>query len=144
MKCIGCFTGLIFGDALCAPYEGGVLERGLWRFIGKTKDGKLRFTDDTQMSMDVAESLIQKEDVDQDHLAQTFSRSYDWSRGYGPEAGRILKSIRNGRNWKEVNRRKYLDGSFGNGAAMRVAPISLYYRNNEALFEKVKGLGVKP
>jgi poly(ADP-ribose) glycohydrolase ARH3 len=137
-KYIGCIVGLILGDALCAPYEGGVLERGLWRFIGKTKNGKLRFTDDTQMSMDVAESLIQQNGIDQDHLAIMFSNGYDWSRGYGPEAGRILKNIRNGKNWRTINKRKYPDGSFGNGAAMRVAPISLFYRDKNSLFEKVK------
>jgi poly(ADP-ribose) glycohydrolase ARH3 len=137
-KYIGCIVGLILGDALCAPYEGGVLERGLWRFIGKTKNGKLRFTDDTQMSMDVAESLIQQNGIDQDHLAIMFSNGYDWTRGYGPEAGRILKNIRNGKNWRTINKRKYPDGSFGNGAAMRVAPISLFYRDKNGLFEKVR------
>ena len=39
---------------------------------------------------------------------------------------------------RTINKRKYPDGSFGNGAAMRVAPISLFYRDKNSLFEKVK------
>ena len=54
----GCFYGLALGDALCAPYEGGFLERGIWKLFGKTKAGKIRYTDDTQMSLDVAHSLL--------------------------------------------------------------------------------------
>ncbi len=38
----GCLLGLALGDALCAPFEGGVIERFLWSLIGKTKAGELR------------------------------------------------------------------------------------------------------
>ena len=48
----GCLLGLSLGDALGAPYEGGVLERLLWRLIGKTSQGEMRWTDDTQMTID--------------------------------------------------------------------------------------------
>ena len=58
-KYSGCFLGLAIGDAYGAPFEGGPIERLLWKAIGKTKDGKLRYTDDTQMSIDLAISFIQ-------------------------------------------------------------------------------------
>jgi hypothetical protein len=51
---IGCLLGLATGDALGAPYEGGPLERLVWRLIGRTSDGCLRWTDDTQMALDLA------------------------------------------------------------------------------------------
>ena len=54
----GCLLGLALGDALGAPYEGGPLERGLWMLIGKTRSGHLRWTDDTRMSLDLAEVLL--------------------------------------------------------------------------------------
>lgn len=92
----GCFFGLALGDTLCAPFEGGILERALWRLIGKTRTGKNRYTDDTQMSLDVAESLCKNKGVNQDHLAETFAASYRWSRGYGVGAARMLKKIKKG------------------------------------------------
>ena len=121
-KYSGCFLGLAIGDAYGAPFEGGPIERLLWKAIGKTKDGKIRFTDDTQMSIDLASSFIQNNGVNQEHLATTFAENYRWSRGYGPSAAWLLKKIKNGANWQDVNRAKFKDGSYGNGAAMR-API---------------------
>jgi len=121
-KYLGCFYGLAVGDAYGASYEGGPLERLLWKLISKTKDGKLRFTDDTQMSLDIAQSYLRYNEINQEHLAKTFAQSYQWSRGYGPSAEAMLTKIRRGAKWQEVNRSKYAEGSLGNGAAMR-API---------------------
>jgi poly(ADP-ribose) glycohydrolase ARH3 len=129
----GCLLGLALGDALGAPFEGGVVERLLWRVIGKTRGGELRWTDDTQMAVDVAESFLACQCFDQDHLAMRFAQSYRWSRGYGPAAGRLLKQIRRGRPWSEANRSIYRDGSFGNGAAMRspIVGLILWNRHDE-------------
>ncbi len=124
---VGCFKGLAIGDAYGAHYEGGIAERLLWRLLGKTKDGRKRYTDDTQMSLDIATSFLANNSIDQDHLAQTFSNSYRWSRGYGPSAGRLLVGIRKGEKWQSLNRRKFKDGSMGNGAGMRAPLVALCY-----------------
>lgn len=131
----GCVLGLALGDALGAPYEGGPLERMLWRLIGTTGAGEMRWTDDTQMSLDLAESLAQKRMLDADDVAARFGRSYHWSRGYGPGAARLLKRIRRGMDWRQANRSVYPDGSFGNGGAMRAPMIGLYFagRTDELL-----------
>ncbi len=122
-RSVGCLVGLALGDAACAPFEGGVVERALWRLIGRTRDGKQRYTDDTQMSLDLAETLIAGQgNLDQQALAYVFARGYRWSRGYGPGAAKILKKIRRGMPWEQASRSVYPDGSFGNGAAMR-APV---------------------
>jgi len=137
-KYSGCFLGLAIGDAYGAPFEGGFIERLLWRAIGKTKQGKTRYTDDTQMSLDLAESFLAKQKVDQAHLAKTFSNGYNWSRGYGPSAGSLLKKIKKGSTWQEMNRAKFKEGSFGNGAAMRAPIIAMCYPDNiEKLTENV-------
>ena len=129
-KYIGCFIGLAIGDAYGASYEGGPIERLLWKAIGKTKDGKLRYTDDTQMSIDLASSFLENRTIDQQHLAITFANSYQWSRGYGPSAARLLKKIKNGADWQDVNRGKFKSGSFGNGAAMRAPILAMCYPFN--------------
>ncbi len=127
---LGCFLGLAIGDAYGAPFEGKLLERLLWRAIGKTKDDKLRFTDDTQMSIDLARSLLGHGKVCQQDLAKCFAESYQWSRGYGPRTGRMLKKIRRGAKWSEVNRNPFSSGSLGNGAAMRAPILALCYPDN--------------
>tara|TARA_B100000212_G_scaffold259224_1_gene199198 strand:- start:359 stop:1300 length:942 start_codon:yes stop_codon:yes gene_type:complete len=135
-KFIGSFIGLSLGDALGAPYEGGLIERFLWKFFSKTPTGKMRWTDDTQMSIDIAETLIEKKKIDVNFLAQKFASSYKWSRGYGPAAGKVLKSIRKGTQWEIASRETYREGSLGNGGAMRSPLIGLMYFDNEALLIK--------
>lgn len=122
-----------------APYEGGVLERLVWRAIGTTADGRTRYTDDTQMSMDLAESLSANRRLDQDDLASRFAASYHWSRGYGPAAAKLLKRIAKGASWKEANRSIYADGSLGNGGAMRAPVVGLFYsRKPDALVKAAR------
>lgn len=123
----GCFLGLAMGDALGAGFEGGFAERLLWRCIGKTVQGRYRYTDDTQMSIDLAESFIAQGCIDQTHLAKMFARSYRWSRGYGSGAAQLLKKIRSGADWNTVNTARYPMGSFGNGAAMRAPILALCF-----------------
>lgn len=128
----GCLLGLSLGDAYGAPYEGGFLERSLWRVIGSTRGGEKRWTDDTQMSIDVIESFLATGRIDPDDLAMRFSNSYRWSRGYGPGAARVLRRIAAGSDWREASRAVYANGSFGNGAAMRAPMIGVIYSHNRA------------
>ena len=123
----GALLGLALGDALGAPLEGGVFERLVWRLIGRTREGRMRWTDDTQMSLDVCASLIEHGAVNADDLAQRFAHSYRWSRGYGPAAAKLLKRIARGTAWHEANRSVYREGSFGNGGAMRAPVVGLAY-----------------
>lgn len=132
----GCLLGCAFGDALGAKYEGGPIERLLWRIIGKSK-GLPRYTDDTQMSIDIINSILENKGLNQSHLAQTFANSYQWTRGYGPGAAKLLKKIERGLPWDQANISQFKDGSFGNGAAMRSAVLSLFYTGKK-LKAKVK------
>lgn len=133
----GCFLGLAYGDAYGASYEGGILERLLWSVIGKTKKSELRYTDDTQMSIDIAEFFLIDNALNQNDLALRFAASYQWSRGYGPSAAKILKNIKAGRKWQTVNRLKYQEGSLGNGAAMRSPILALCFPMQDVLISQV-------
>lgn len=123
----GCLLGLALGDALCADREGGLLERLLWKVLGRTRKGLRRYTDDTQMTLDLAAHLVQEGCIRQDVLAAEFARSYRWSRGYGPGTAVVLKQIKSGTDWRTAATARYSSGSFGNGAAMRIAPVALLY-----------------
>jgi ADP-ribosylglycohydrolase len=127
----GCLLGLAMGDALGAPHEGGPLERLVWRFIGRTRNGELRFTDDTQMTLDLGESLLAAGGVSQVDLATRFAAGYRWSRGYGPGTARVLKRIRRGQSWQIASKTTYAGGSYGNGAAMRAPVLGLFFAREE-------------
>ncbi len=141
-KYLGCFLGLALGDALGAPFEGGPVERLAWRMIGKTSDGLYRWTDDTQMSLDIASSIIEHKAVVVDDIALRFAASYRWSRGYGPGAARVLKQMRKGIHWHKANRAAFADGSYGNGAAMRSPVLALVSpRNTKKLVDYTRAVG---
>ena len=123
----GCLLGLALGDALGAPHEGGPLERGLWRLLGRTREGLKRYTDDTQMSMDLADSLVACGRFDPNDIAKRFAHGYRWSRGYGPGAAKVLKKVRSGMPWEQASRAVYKQGSWGNGGAMRAPVAALFH-----------------
>jgi len=125
-RVFGSLLGFALGDAFGAPYEGGILERAVWAFIG-TRNRKRRWTDDTQMTIDVVESLVKCGRIDQNDLARRLAQSYRWSRGYGPGAARVLKRMRRGQPWDSAARTVYPDGSFGNGGAMRALAVGLFF-----------------
>ncbi|MEJ2315011.1 MAG: ADP-ribosylglycohydrolase family protein [Nitrospirota bacterium] len=124
----GCLAGLALGDALGAPFEGLMppLESGVEAFFEHLPE-VLRYTDDTEMAIGVAESLAERGCLDLDHVARRFAENFDPSRGYGPGTVSVLGMIRRGASWRDANRAVFPEGSFGNGAAMRAAPLGLFY-----------------
>lgn len=129
----GCLMGVAVGDALGAPFEGGVaVTPEAWRRVAEG-DERLRFTDDTHMTFGVAESLLANLGFDGEHMAETFVRDFDaepW-RGYGPGPPQVFARLRKGAAWDEAGRSLFAgQGSFGNGAAMRVAPVGLFHMDD--------------
>lgn len=119
----GSLLGLALGDAIGARHEGGLVGRGLWALIGRTRRGLRRYTDDTRMTIDLLETLRDTGHVEQDRLAARFAASHHWSRGYGPGTRDVLERIRDGESWRCASAAAFDGGSWGNGAAMRVAPL---------------------
>src|SRR5262245_43232883 len=79
------------------------------------------YTDDTEMSLSIVATLRRYAGIEQDALAQSFAERYDPSRGYGPAMHRLLAHIRGGEPWQAVAPSLFAgQGSYGNGAAMRV------------------------
>lgn len=97
-----------------------------------TSQGQLVYTDDTHMTIGVAESLVENRGFAGEQMAWTFIRNYKsepW-RGYGPGPPRVLRMIKSGDRWDKAAARLYGGGSFGNGSAMRIAPVGLFYRHD--------------
>ena len=86
------------------------------------------YTDDTQMALSVARCLARFSVIDQDWLAVDFALRYDSARGYGPSMHRYLARIGGGEDWRVLAPGLFEgQGSHGNGAAMRVAPVGAYF-----------------
>lgn len=91
------------------------------------------FTDDTVMAIGIYRILEKYGKIDQEALAKVFADNYalDWHRGYGGTAHSILRSIKEGKNWREAASEAFDGmGSMGNGGAMRVAPIGAYFADD--------------
>lgn len=90
-----------------------------------------RYTDDTQMTLSIVSVLRQQGEIKQDLLASSFVERYEYARGYGPSMHRLLAAVRAGTAWQEAASAQFAgQGSFGNGAAMRAAPIGAYFADD--------------
>ena len=136
-------TGVSIGDAFGDSFFGEtneILKKIASREIPETK---WEFTDDTVMSIAIFEELEESGEINQDNLIKRFYTNHDLdsNRGYGATLRRLLREIKEGRNWREVSKSAFdSQGSMGNGAAMRVCPIGAYYFDN---IQKVKEFATK-
>ena len=93
------------------------------------------YTDDTEMAMAILEVLEKHGEINQDALAQAFARRFavDPGRGYGGGAIQLLRQIGEGADWRSASRGLFGgQGSFGNGGAMRVAPLGAWFADDVA------------
>ena len=92
-----------------------------------------RYSDDTEMGIVLLQVLEAHGAIDQDAVAAGFARRFerDPERGYGPVAYWQLFQLASGRDWRSVSTEPYGgQGSLGNGAAMRVAPVGAYFADD--------------
>lgn len=142
---------------LAMKFRGGLLGTGLGDAIGElafrrpTREGLtaeveasdvLIYTDDTAMAIGLAESMAVREGLDQTHLGETFRTNYrrePW-RGYASGPPTVFSKVEEmGLSYPEAARTLYGgEGSFGNGAAMRIAPLGLTFHAQEDLYEEAR------
>lgn len=133
-KFLGSLLGAALGDAIGASWEGHRMAAEHEIELVGSVSHPLRYTDDTHMTIGMAESLVECGGFNGPHMAGRFVSNYlqePW-RGYGPGPPRVFKLISSGEPWDKAAAHIYGGGSFGNGAAMRVAPIGLFFSNQPA------------
>jgi poly(ADP-ribose) glycohydrolase ARH3 len=125
----GALLGTFVGDALGMPFEGVPPERIPARVeMVEARRGRGTYTDDTQMMIALAESLAECGRVDPRHLARAFGLAYEPDRGYGGGTRRVLELWASGVSVEDASRQIFGgQGSRGNGAAMRIAPIAVRF-----------------
>jgi poly(ADP-ribose) glycohydrolase ARH3 len=101
---------------------------------------ELRYTDDTAMAIGLAESIIEKRTIDPQHLGKTFSDNFErepW-RGYAPGPPTVFSMVtQRGITYSDAARSLFGGrGSLGNGAAMRIVPVGLFFHGCSNLYEQ--------
>ena len=127
----GALLGTFVGDALGMPYEGRSPE-GLPERVEmvEARLGRGTYTDDTQMMIALAESLLDRGRVDPEPLARAFLAAHQPERGYGGGTLAVFDLWRAGVPVQEAAGRAVAGGSYGNGAAMRVAPVGVLFADD--------------
>ena len=126
----GCAVGAAVGDALGMPLEFGS-RRPADRMILDMRSGRLpagTFTDDTEMALALAESLLAHRPLDPADLADRFVAWYEAGpEDIGYQTRLVLYEISRGAEWEQASKvihRAYPD-SAGNGSVMRCWPVAL-------------------
>ncbi|MFN8613147.1 MAG: ADP-ribosylglycohydrolase family protein [Vulcanimicrobiota bacterium] len=149
-RAAGCLIGGLVGDVVGAPVEAESAAyirkrfRDLDEILALDKVEELfgahwqvgRYTDDTQMTACVAEWLLHDSPQDGQALLRRFSQAYRPARRYGSGTAMVLQAFEEHPDeWRSLATIMFPEGSYGNGAAMRVAPIACrYYNDPPALF----------
>jgi len=139
-KFLGAMVGSALGDATGYlaykyPTRDGLLEK-----INNVE--QLTHTADTVMAIALAEVLIENGDINTRKLGDNFLKHFankPWQRqgAQPPEIYRIVE--REGIDYIFAARRLFDgEGSYGNGAAMRITPLGLYYYNNDDIYDKAR------
>lgn len=145
-------VGAVIGDCLGSPVEcqywDGISRDAVKkRFQMYKKDSKAtyKYTDDTAMARQVADSIISMRSVDAKDLAERHTREYykEPRRGYGASVSEVFRKLRQddcSDPFAPASEQFNGSGSFGNGAAMRVHPVGLYCheKSNDVITEEVK------
>jgi ADP-ribosyl-[dinitrogen reductase] hydrolase len=131
---VGALLGTGVGDALGAPVEEWSSQT-IRATLGQVRDYQTTFlgrgiiTDDTQMTMLLAESVIQNEHFDPAQFAYSLGQwmkrndeGIEPARGVGYTISLSCRRLYKGTYWKRSG-----EFSASNGAATRVAPLGLLY-----------------
>jgi len=135
--------GTFVGDALGMPFEGKTAveireEEGAVTKMREARLGRGTYTDDTQMMMATADHLCQRDRVDRSELAQTYLEYFNSQRGYGYGTRQVFSAWEEGIDPDEAAFCAFDDGSYGNGGAMRIAPVGVrFYHDLDRLIDAV-------
>lgn len=132
---LGSLLGTFVGDALGMPVEGlapGAISyrHGVVRDMLEARLGKGTYTDDTEMAIAVAGSLVAHRGFDGAHMAAALTAGLDRVRGYGRGTLEALDRVAAGVPWQRAGAHIYGSGSFGNGSAARAGPVGLLLHRN--------------
>lgn len=126
VRALASLSALAVGDAFGSQFF--VPDNRRFLVERELPPGPWRWTEGTETAASVYAEVVRGGVVSADRLAASFAHRRDFDRGYGPATGRMLRLVREGGEWR-VSAWGLCEGSgsFGNGAAVRVAPLGAWY-----------------
>ncbi len=132
-------TGLAIGDALGMPFETHpYMSEALQKWDGSFLSGESNtiqperqpgeWTDDTKMALALAESLLDSQTYNPVIAASKYMEWYRSGdhRGIGKATREAMDRLLRGHHWNQCG----VLHAQGNGAAMRAAPLGVYFRKS--------------
>src|SRR3954449_9276201 len=139
-RAAGALVGSAVGDALGAPFEFGPPGRFSARFPTPARGAQTemcgggscgwepgQFTDDTQMGLLVASSLVERGGLDE---ADVFDRFRTWLQAGPPDVGNQTRAVLgSGRPWDVAAAEHFARSGHaaGNGSLMRTTPAAIWF-----------------
>lgn len=137
----GVLLGVLVGDCCGLPFEfegsyagqSKIIQQNLDKLEGPHFKAPVKqYSDDTAMTKVLASTLLAG--YSQKQLAKNFTIEYfkEPNRGYGKGVGTVfnkLKASKFAEPTKPAREQFFGGGSYGNGGAMRIAPVALYCWN---------------
>src|SRR5688572_28182746 len=136
----GALVGSAVGDALGAPFEFGPADRFSARFPSPARGARTEmcgggslgwepgeFTDDTQMALLVASSLVERGGLGE---ADMFERFRAWAAADPPDIGNQTRAVLgSGRPWDVAAPEHFARSGHaaGNGSLMRTTPAAVWF-----------------
>jgi ADP-ribosylglycohydrolase len=144
----GCLLGLAIGDALGAPLEGLSAQqiRAHYGVVADYVDGTRAwkkkpyrwrmpglYSDDTQQALALCDVLLERRRIDPERLAELYLGLATPKGAYVGAHRGVSRSFRHVLGELERGVSPFLSGhlSAGIGAAMRIAPVGIYYRGDD-------------
>jgi poly(ADP-ribose) glycohydrolase ARH3 len=137
-KFVGALVGSALGDAIGEVAFSSPQKQLLVSRLKHVRE--LQYTDDTAMAIALAESLMGEGRIDQEKLGLRFSETFcrePW-RGYASGPPTVYSMVRSlGISFVEASRTLFGGmGSLGNGAAMRIAPLGIFFHDSSELYDQ--------
>lgn len=139
-KFLGAMIGAALGDAVGALAARFPDKEALVQQVDKA--ACLQYTADTVMAVALAEHILDRKDVITQALGDKFIehfRDKPWERqgASAPELYTIVEQEKVG--YVFAARRLFNgEGSYGNGAAMRITPLGLFFHDSPDLYDKAR------
>ena len=139
-KFIGGMVGSALGDAIGQLAFSYPQKDSLVSVLSRLPE--FRYTDDTAMSIGLAESIIKAGGIDEKDLGRTFADNFarePW-RGYASGPPTVFSIVeRRGIGYRDAAKSLFGgQGSLGNGAAMRIVPVGLFFYDSKDMHEQAR------
>ena len=131
----GALLGSVVGEALGRPYDGWSAAR-VQREVSDLREMRESHgpAEGAATMAALAEALVEEEGFEPERFAARLAASPHLRGGLGRGLTDVVRRLRAGESWETAACHTYPRGSFGNGAAARVAPVAvLLFERDEDL-----------